>query len=418
MRKGFSLPVLVSCILSGIAFGQDRVGRALLSQAMSVRQAGMGEVSVGGDDVLRGWVNPAILAMQDSKWELAAGGTSLFGEQTGLGLGVGFALNPSWTFGGYLASSGIEGDVINVIGEKTGEKISHSSMAGGVAASRKYKYFTLGGMLGGVSESVAKDSGSTICIGLGATASYREFGLGVSFRNKGLTTYMKAGKEGSQVPIELPTELRVGASYLYSTIGLSFGAEYVSVLSMDSTIGAGCEWWYHRILALRTGLMKNLADTTGAINLSVGLSVLYRELALDYALSTHEIGLSNRVAISYAFGSKRADLAKEAPISTAKAISLIDTEVKPEATDTADRLYQEAITAHGAGEYRTAIERAEAAVTINPKMWQAWQVDGNARIALGDRKGALIVYKYALGIEPNNPALSTYVVQLEQSLEQ
>jgi len=409
--RGYLCLVFLACLISGLAMPQTRIGGALLSLPMSARQDGMGEVSIGGSDVLRGWSNPAILAVQETKWEFAAGGASLFGEQTGMGLGAGYVFNPSWTFGGYIASSGIQDDEIDAFGEKTAKKISHSSMVLGLAGAWKVQNYAVGLMLGGISESVGVSSGSALSLGLGGTASFGDIGVGASFRNLGLGTYMKAGDETTKIP----TELRAGASYLFNQFGISVGAEYSSVLSIDSTVGLGVEWWYQRILALRTGLMKNMVDSTGAMNITAGLSVLYRGMALDYALSTHEIGMSNRVALSYALGAKRNDVKKEVSVSPAEVVRPVEVERKVDTGDAANLLYQEAVTAYNSGDYSTAIARAEAAVQANPGLWQAWQVDGNARLALGDKTGALTVYKYALGIEPNNPSLASYVEQLEKA---
>ena len=78
----------------------------------------------------------------------------------------------------------------------------------------------------------------------------------------------------------------------------------------------------------------------------------------------------------------------------------------------ADQLYQSAVTKYGAADYQGAIKDAEAAVALDPGNWQAWQVDGNARYALGDQTGALTVYRYALQGNPNNPQLKAFVDSL------
>ncbi len=83
----------------------------------------------------------------------------------------------------------------------------------------------------------------------------------------------------------------------------------------------------------------------------------------------------------------------------------------------ADRLYQQAVAQYNAGDYRGAIKNAEAAAQADPQHWQAWQVDGNARYALGDKQGALTVYQYSLRINPNNPQLKSFVDQLSGALQ-
>lgn len=71
---------------------------------------------------------------------------------------------------------------------------------------------------------------------------------------------------------------------------------------------------------------------------------------------------------------------------------------------------------YNARDYRGAVQYAEAAVQGDPTHWQAWQLDGNARYALGDKKGALTVYKYSLQVNPNNPQLKGFVARLESEL--
>lgn len=78
-----------------------------------------------------------------------------------------------------------------------------------------------------------------------------------------------------------------------------------------------------------------------------------------------------------------------------------------------DQEYQAAVAAYTAADYQGAIKQAEAAVAADAKNWQAWQLDGNARYALGDKAGAVTVYKYALQINPGNAQLKTFVDSLE-----
>lgn len=78
----------------------------------------------------------------------------------------------------------------------------------------------------------------------------------------------------------------------------------------------------------------------------------------------------------------------------------------------ADALYQAAVAKYGAADYQGAIKDAEAAVALDPQNWQAWQLDGNARYALGDKTGAVTVYRYSLQVNPNNPQLKAFVDSL------
>lgn len=80
-----------------------------------------------------------------------------------------------------------------------------------------------------------------------------------------------------------------------------------------------------------------------------------------------------------------------------------------------DALYQSAVAKEAAADHAGAIKDAEAAAQADPALWQAWQVDGNARVALGDRNGAIACYRNALTVNPNNPQLKAYVDQLAGS---
>ncbi len=79
------------------------------------------------------------------------------------------------------------------------------------------------------------------------------------------------------------------------------------------------------------------------------------------------------------------------------------------ATPEGDRLYQAALAKYNAKDYRGAITDAEAAASADPAHWQAWQLDGNSRYAIGDSAGALTAYRYSLRINPNNPSLKAFV---------
>ena len=59
---------------------------ALLNVPLSVRQMGMGNVSVGGTDLMRAWSNPAMVAGQPGGGELALNGGALFTNTAMFGL--------------------------------------------------------------------------------------------------------------------------------------------------------------------------------------------------------------------------------------------------------------------------------------------------------------------------------------------
>ena len=96
----YVLTISVLFALPGRVAADDRVGAAGLTPPLSVRQMGMGHVSFGGQDMLRAWTNPALLADQATQGEAAVSGASMFGGlQTtgGFGAGAGaVAAGPAW----------------------------------------------------------------------------------------------------------------------------------------------------------------------------------------------------------------------------------------------------------------------------------------------------------------------------------
>ena len=81
----------------------------------------------------------------------------------------------------------------------------------------------------------------------------------------------------------------------------------------------------------------------------------------------------------------------------------------PTATTQAERHYQAARAQYDAGNYDAAIGKAQAAILADPEHWQAWQLIGSARHALGDVRGAIRAYHRSLRINPDNPTLEAFV---------
>jgi len=77
-------------------------------------------------------------------------------------------------------------------------------------------------------------------------------------------------------------------------------------------------------------------------------------------------------------------------------------------------VYQSALSAYQAKEYLETVHLTELAVKLDPTLWQAWQLDGNARMALGDANGAEVAYHYALQLNPANHDLQQYVDQVSR----
>jgi len=75
-------------LLEGGLRAESGVGAAVLAMPLSVRQMGMGNVTMGGRDMLRAWTNPAVLADQETTGEASVNGASMFqGQQKTGGLG-------------------------------------------------------------------------------------------------------------------------------------------------------------------------------------------------------------------------------------------------------------------------------------------------------------------------------------------
>jgi Tfp pilus assembly protein PilF/opacity protein-like surface antigen len=74
--------------------------------------------------------------------------------------------------------------------------------------------------------------------------------------------------------------------------------------------------------------------------------------------------------------------------------------------------YQASVQLYNARNYDGAWRSAAAALKANPRHWQSWQMIGNCQFAKGDKTGALASYRYALQLNPDNPALKSFVDQL------
>lgn len=288
-------------IMAGVAVGPlwaaMMAGAVDLSVPLSVRQAGMGGVSAGGSDLLGGWCNPALLGRQESRWELAAGGVSRFGEENLFILGAGWAPLPAWSLAILGMSSGISANELDEYGRETGTSLSRSLAAGGVAGAWGADWYGLGlaGKL--VSEEVGDSGASGALVDLGAEARRWGFSLSAALRNLGGEL-----EYSDAVSVEVPTEARCGLAYLHEPWRACVGVEYAKVRSLEGMVGLGAEWWPARMLAVRAGY----AGETGAGSVTAGLTVLYRGLALDYAMSTHDIGTSNLLGLTWALGGERA----------------------------------------------------------------------------------------------------------------
>ena len=410
-KRSFAFVLGMLFLLAARSSSENRPGAAMLALPMSVRQMGMGDVSVGGSDILRVWCNPSLLANQKTSGEAALVGASMWGGLQSIGGGgIGWRINPNLVAGGLLGYYSLSAPEMDKNGELTNSSLSQDTMALGLAAGALMDVYRFGITVKRISDSVASEKTSAWALDLGAMTDISDVAFGVALRNIGQTLQQVEGTGINQV---LPTEIRGSASYSYTPLNINAGVEYVSLVQKDWEIGVGMEWWAVNNAALRGGLTG--IGGKDVMRLTLGISASIRGLGLDYAFSSYQLGFVNRFSVSYSFKKNEPlRLPAETQEDSQKTQTVNETAPKISAND----LYEAGLESYKTGEYNKSIEQAELATKTDPKLWQAWQLDGNARIAIGDKNGALVVYKYALGIEPNNPDLARYVEQLEQSLKQ
>ena len=279
---------------SGIAFPNDP---AFLNQPISVRQAGMGNVSAAAGDPLRAWSNPAMLATQPTRGALGMSGAALFGGgETAWGMGLGYLVRPGLALGFLTSSISVRMDEVNATGDPTGVNLDRFGAALGPLVAVQWGWLGLGATAKYVfvSQATYGDYDPGLCGDVGATVRLGPSRIVAAARNIGL-----AG---------LP-EYRAGAACTLERIGLTIGVEYVQPEARRSQPGLGAEWCAAQVLALRAGL-ADLNEVTQSLTL--GLSAVYRSIGVDYAFGMHSLGMNHRVSLSWSFGSPTAELAMHA----------------------------------------------------------------------------------------------------------
>jgi len=282
------------------AYAGPLSGASLLAVPMSVQQAGMGEVSLGGNDVMRAWSNPALLADQGRQYELALSGSQLFGERNMAGLGWAQAFDSSWTGGAYASTSGISAREINAEGNESGVTLSHDVVFGGLAFAWRGESMRFGITGKGVSETVAGIPASAVMGDAGVAVRAGSLVLAGALRNVGGKMDYSPG-----VSAKGPAEMRAGASVDYSSLGITIAGEYIKAASLAGSVGAGMEWRPARVLALRAGGVKDMEKDSAPPYFTAGLTGKFRGFSFDYAMSTHEAGMTNRVSLGCVFGGLR-----------------------------------------------------------------------------------------------------------------
>ena len=364
-------------------------GAPFLNSGLSVRQAGMGDVSVGGDDVLRVWSNPALLASQRARAVIGLNGSSLFdGIQQTFGAGLGWRASSRLAVGALFSAYTVGFPEIDDAGAPAGD-VTQRSVAGGIVAASRWRWLAGGATIKYVSETGGEREApgpSGFAADIGLASGWRDWTMAVAARNLG------APLRASGMTVSLPSEQRVGLARGFPSWKLLAAVEYVNSRVGASGAGAGAEWRPFGPTAVRLGA-SGLGS--GVMRFSCGLSAVFRTVGIDYAFVTHPLGFTHRFSVMLGWGA-----AETAPqVYEAREIT------EGELYDSSSKLY-------AAGRYNDAIRQASELTRLNPRNWQAWQLLGNCVFAKGDREGALQYYRYSLTINPENQQLKNWLEQI------
>lgn len=283
------------------ASANDMLGASALNLPLSVAQAAMGDTGLGGDDLLRAWVNPAVLAQQEGIGKVALAGGSLFGGlQTTSGGGVAYRIGENLTAGAMVSLYSIGMEEVNESGDPTGSEIKQSTMGLGICLALNMGWLAGGGTVRYVSESVDQDEASTATGDLGILAKWG--GVAVAFAARNLGGVLRNESGFREI---LAMETRVAFSYTLIAARESGGRisgvfEGVFPRGQGAQSGFGWEWWPGQDnLAIRAGITGIGAQES--LRMTGGIALAYGPLLVEYALATHAIGNASRASICYAF---------------------------------------------------------------------------------------------------------------------
>jgi len=306
----FSLAVILAAAAAA-ASASDLTGASApgLFWPASVRQLGMGDVSLAGKiDVLRGASNPALLADMDRDFELTVNGGPMFGSLQSAGaIGGGWKLQPDWALGAFVSNVSASFKQVDEFGVD-GDTLSENNGAGALAFAYKWSFLRLGGAAKFIMDSTESESNGTMAGDLGIKGEWSGASLGLSVRNLGGRVQQPAQISGDGDEVVgteglAPMELRLGFGFTYQPWSLSGGLETSARTGVvGQKVGVGLEWWPWEYFGLRAGRVGVASEeiSSDARN-TFGLTVAYKQFALDYALSTAALGMVNRVGLSWAF---------------------------------------------------------------------------------------------------------------------
>ncbi len=289
---------LVLLLASAAPVGAESPGAAMLALPVSVRQAGLGGIAVGGRDPAAAWANPALLPAQTGRGELALGGGSLFaGDQSAVSVAGALRVTDRLAAGAVFATYGASAEEVDEFGDPTGGSLDRRLTAGGVAAGWSFGRVRAGALAKFVNDDVLGDAATAIAFDAGVAADLGFGFLSAGYRNVGPA--LRSDDPATPGGVTLPRELRAGGGVTLPGRGLIVAVEAAMPDGPAASVAAGVEWQAGRVLALRAGT-ADLADAAG--RLSVGLSASPDFCDIDYAMTLHPAGAAHRASVSYAWG--------------------------------------------------------------------------------------------------------------------
>jgi hypothetical protein len=273
-----------------------QIGAAELNLPLSVREMGMGGVSVGDADAARGWSNPAVLADLAGAGEIAGLGGSHLADMTMFGLAGAYRFNDGLVGGVLLGRYALSAPAYDEYGEPAGDRDLYESRSVGLAGGWRSRWFRAGLAVKRITEGLVGDQASAMAADAGVAGRWGPVDAGLAARNVGGN--LREEVDPVLVPKQgLPAEFRLGAGYRLERIRARAALEVAKVADREATAGLGVEWWAARDVGLRLGGRFG----KGHGRLAAGLTGRWRGLSVDYAFSAEALGVQHRAGISYTF---------------------------------------------------------------------------------------------------------------------
>jgi hypothetical protein len=237
-------------ILLAAGPGRAAVGAAgmhLLDLPLSARQAGSGNAVTGAeDDILAAWTNPAVLANQRVRVDVATMGGLLFlgsaASVRSCALAAGWRLDPAWVGAVHVATTGASFDEIDGFGDKTGDKVGERLIVAGMTVAGRIGMLRAGLTAHAVSGEVVGTVHTVPAVDLGAAMVSGSMSAGVAVRN-----LWPARRSGDS------PEMRGGVG---TGLGARFAVriDYVARSRRTGGVDVGGEWTPDPMVVFRTGV--------------------------------------------------------------------------------------------------------------------------------------------------------------------